>query len=171
MTAVTGPSGSGKSTLLHLLSGLDLPTAGEVVVGGTVVSGSIAPAGPRSAASGSPSWRRRRSSPASSARARNVLAALAVRRVPEQEADERAAEALDAVGLAEHADRPVDELSAGQRGRVALARALAARPLLLLADEPTARLDAVTTVAVGGLCASWRTARARRSSAPRTTRC
>ena len=151
MTAVTGPSGSGKSTLLHLLAGLDLPTAGDVVVGGTVVSALDR--------TGRAAFRRERIAFVAQAPVltgflsarENVLAALAVRRVPEQEAGERAAEALGAVGLAEHADRPVDELSAGQRGRVALARALAARPLLLLADEPTARLDAVTTVAVGGL--------------------
>ena len=81
----------------------------------------------------------------------NVLTSLAVRGVDGVEARSRAESALAAVGLAEHAARPVDELSAGQRERVALARAVAARPLLLLADEPTARLDAATTVAVGAL--------------------
>jgi putative ABC transport system ATP-binding protein len=62
-------------------------------------------------------------------------------------------EVLSAVGLAEHAERPVAELSAGQRGRAALARALAARPLALVADEPTARLDGANALALGALLA------------------
>jgi ABC-type lipoprotein export system ATPase subunit len=151
LTVVTGPSGSGKSTLLHLLAGLDVPTAGEVVVGGLVLS-SLDRAG-RAAV------RRERIALVSQApiltgfldAGENVRTGLAVRGVHGEEADARAGEALAAVGLSEHAERPVDELSAGQRGRVALARAVAARPLLLLADEPTARLDATTTVAVGSL--------------------
>jgi ABC-type lipoprotein export system ATPase subunit len=150
-SVVTGPSGSGKSTLLHLLAGLDVPTEGEVEVGGTVVS--------TLDRTGRADVRRERialvpQDPTLTGfldARENVLASLAIRSVPEREAAARADEALDAVGLAEHAGRPIDELSAGQRGRVALARAVAARPLLLLADEPTARLDAATTAAVGTL--------------------
>ena len=60
-------------------------------------------------------------------------------------------DALAAVGLAEHADRPVAELSAGQRERAALARAVAVRPLVIVADEPTARLDGANVLALGAL--------------------
>ena len=83
----------------------------------------------------------------------NVELGLALRGVERAELRTRAAEALAAVGLAEHADRRVAVLSAGQRGRVALARAFAARTEVVLVDEPTARLDATTTLAVGGLLA------------------
>ena len=68
----------------------------------------------------------------------NVELALELRGLPTTDA----AAALDAVGLGEHADRPVSELSAGQRERAALARAIAVRPRVIVADEPTARLDA-----------------------------
>ena len=62
-------------------------------------------------------------------------------------------EALEAVGLTEHAERPVGELSAGQRERAALARAVAVRPRVIVADEPTARLDAANALALGALLA------------------
>jgi putative ABC transport system ATP-binding protein len=83
--------------------------------------------------------------------AENVELALDLRGVDRVESRERAAEALATVGLAEHADRSVGVLSSGQRERVALARAFAARPAVVLADEPTARLDAATTLVVGDL--------------------
>jgi ABC-type lipoprotein export system ATPase subunit len=151
LTVVTGPSGSGKTTLLRLLAGLDVPTEGEVEVDGVVLS--------RLGRDGRAGFRRAKIALVPQAPAltgfldarENIETALAVRGVDGAAASERAAEALAAVGLAEHAGRPVDELSAGQRARVAIARALAARPLLLLADEPSARLDASTTVGVGAL--------------------
>ena len=83
----------------------------------------------------------------------NVELALTLRGVDGLEAHERAIDALAVVGLADHAERAVDRLSAGERERVALARAIAGRPSVLVADEPTARLDSLTTLAVGGLLA------------------
>jgi ABC-type lipoprotein export system ATPase subunit len=153
LTAVTGPSGSGKSTLLALLAGLDTPDEGEVVVGDVVLSGLDRDA--RAAF-------RRESigvvgqvpglSSALTAR-ENVELSLALRGVEGVELHERTIDALAVVGLADHAERAVARLSAGERERVALARAIAAAPSLLIADEPTARLDSVTTLAIGGLLA------------------
>jgi putative ABC transport system ATP-binding protein len=82
-----------------------------------------------------------------------VELALAMRRIGGHEARRRAAAALDEVGLAELAAQRVSRLSMGERQRVALARALAARPALLLADEPTARLDEANARAIGSLFA------------------
>ena len=158
-TAVTGPSGSGKSTLLHLLAGLDLPSAGTVTLLETELSGLDAAA--RSAV--------RRSQVALVAQgtdlvpflgaAETVEVALARRGVSRAEARGRAHESLAAVGLAELAGQRVSRLSMGERQRVAIARALAARPRLLLADEPTARLDEANARAVGELLAglAWET--------------
>ncbi len=153
LTAVTGPSGSGKSTLLALLAGLDVPDTGEVVVGGVVLSALDRDA--RAA------FRRDRiafigQSPGLSGfltARENVELGLALRGVGGPDARDRALEALAAVGLASHVDRRVDVLSAGQRERVAVARALAARPAVILADEPTARVDVTATLALGGLFA------------------
>jgi ABC-type lipoprotein export system ATPase subunit len=153
LTVVTGPSGSGKSTLLALLAGLDTPDEGEIAIGDVVLSSLDRDA--RAAF-------RRESigvvgqvpglSSALSAR-ENVELALALRGVEGVEVHERTIDALAIVGLADHADRPVARLSAGERERVALARAIAAGPSLLIADEPTSRLDSVTTLAIGGLLA------------------
>jgi putative ABC transport system ATP-binding protein len=77
--------------------------------------------------------------------------ALALRGIDGPEAREPALEALDAVGLGERAEQRVSRLSTGERGRVAIARALAARPALLLADEPTSRLDGANAIAVAAL--------------------
>ena len=151
LTVVTGPSGSGKSTLLALLAGLDLPDEGEVVLGETVISSLD-----RSARA-----RLRGAEIAVVGQASNLLdflsaqenieLALALRGVEGAAASERAGAGLAVVGLAEHAERPAGVLSAGQRERVALARAFAARTGVVLADEPTARLDAATTLQIGRL--------------------
>jgi putative ABC transport system ATP-binding protein len=149
VTVVTGPSGSGKTTLLHLLAGMEVPDAGEVVVDG-VSLGALD-------RTGRAELRRRTLSfvgqtggltPFLSAR-ENAEVALELRGLPPDGLDD----ALAAVGLAEHADRPVSDLSAGQRERAALARAIAVRPRVIVADEPTSRLDAANALALGRLLA------------------
>jgi len=147
LTAVTGPSGSGKTTLLHLLAGLELPTSGEVSVLGTDV--------PTLDRSGRACFRRdhvgyvgQQAGLVSTLSAReNVELTLALRDRP----PDGALDALIAVGLEDRAEQHVSRLSTGERGRVAVARALAARPELLLADEPTSRLDQANALAVGAL--------------------
>jgi putative ABC transport system ATP-binding protein len=148
---VTGPSGSGKTTLLHLLAGLELPDGGDVVVLDTHVAQLDRAA--RAA------FRRDRIAyvgqqagltPFLSAR-ENVELALALRGVTGPDARLHALDALEAVGLEERTEQRVSRLSTGERGRVALARALAARPALLLADEPTSRLDQANALAVATL--------------------
>lgn len=153
LTVVTGPSGSGKSTLLALLAGLDLPDEGDVLVDGLSLvtldreeraafrRDRVAVVGQSPGLSGFLTGRE------------NVELALALSGEDRLAAHERAGDALALVGLAEHGDRPVDRLSGGERERVALARAIAAAPAVLLADEPTARLDLGTTIAVGELLA------------------
>jgi putative ABC transport system ATP-binding protein len=148
---VIGPSGTGKTTLLHLLAGLELPSAGSVAVDGAEVSSLD-----RSARA---VFRRDRVAlvgqepglvPFLTAR-ENVELGLTLRGVASVETETRSRDALAAVGLAARAEARVDHLSSGERERVAVARAVAARPTLLLADEPTARLDRQTAVAIGRL--------------------
>jgi ABC-type lipoprotein export system ATPase subunit len=154
LAVVTGPSGSGKSTLLALLAGLDLPDEGEIFLDDVEIS-SLA----RDARA---ELRRRRiavvlQSPRLSdfqTAREHVELGLALRGVDDPEVRELATETLAAIGLAEHAERRVGVLSAGQRERVALARAFAGRPAVVVADEPTARLDTATTLGIGDLLAS-----------------
>jgi ABC-type lipoprotein export system ATPase subunit len=150
MHAVTGPSGSGKTTLLHLLAGLDLPDDGEVRVLGTVVS----------ALDRETRAALRRERIALVGQQPGLVAFLSARENVElglalrgRSAGDDAVEALAAVGLAERAEQRVERLSGGERLRVAIARAVAARPALLLADEPTARLDQANALAIGTLLA------------------
>ena len=149
LTAVTGPSGSGKTTLLRLLAGTDVPTAGSVHVLGEALSGLDRDGRARFRADRIALVSQEAGLVPFLTAAENVELGLALRRIDAEEA--RAAEALAAVGLAAEASRRVEDLSSGQRERVAVARAVAARPSLLLADEPTARLDQANALAVARL--------------------
>jgi ABC-type lipoprotein export system ATPase subunit len=148
--AVTGPSGSGKTTLLHLLAGLELPTAGSVAVLGTELS-ALSPDARADFRRARIALIRQASGLVSFLGAReNVELALALRGHP---AADGADDYLDAVGLGARAGQRVARLSAGEQTRVDIARSLAARPALLLADEPTARLDQANALAVTNLLA------------------
>jgi ABC-type lipoprotein export system ATPase subunit len=149
VTAVTGPSGSGKTTLLHLLAGLELPDAGSIEVCGSTVQ--------ELDRAGRAELRRRHVAlvgqrpglvPFLSAR-ENVELAEEIRGA----SSERAHELLAAVGLAERSGQRISRLSAGEQVRVAMARALAAEPQLLLVDEPTARLDQANALTLAALLA------------------
>ena len=148
LLVVTGPSGAGKTTLLNLLGGLDRPSAGRVELGGvdlgTLSEDELALV------------RRDRLGyvfqsfgliPVLSA-AENVEVPLRLRKTDPAERDARVAEVLELVGLGAHAEQRPYELSGGQQQRVGIARALAARPELLLADEPTGQLDSGTAKTV-----------------------
>ncbi|MDN0200518.1 ABC transporter ATP-binding protein [Streptomyces sp. S.PNR 29] len=139
MTAVMGPSGSGKSTLLHCAAGLDRPSSGEVLIGGTELGGLDENA----------LTVLRRERVGFVFQAFNLVSALTAAQNVElplrlagcRPAADEVRAALDAVGLADrHGHRP-GELSGGQRQRVAIARAMIARPAVLFADEPTGALD------------------------------
>jgi putative ABC transport system ATP-binding protein len=151
LTAVTGPSGSGKTTLLHLLAGLDLPSAGDVTVLGETVSALDRDARARFRAQNVALVSQDGGLVPFLTAAENVELGLSLRGLDPEQATARAGEALAAVGLAGVTGRRVSDLSSGQRERVAVARAVAGRPALLLADEPTARLDQANALAVSRL--------------------
>lgn len=144
LLALTGPSGSGKSTILNLAGLIDAPDSGDIVLGGRPIDGLDETA----------RTRLRRDAlgfvfqsfnlvPVMTV-AENVDYPLFIAGVPAAERRERVAAQLAAVGLHDHARHRPDALSGGQRQRVAIARALIKRPLLVIADEPTASLDSVT---------------------------
>jgi putative ABC transport system ATP-binding protein len=137
--ALVGPSGSGKTTLLNLLGALDVPTAGELVVLGQRIA----------SLSKHTRAQMRLHSIGFVFQAYNLVPVLTARENVEfvlelqgaASGRERAIEVLTELGLGDLADRRTNELSGGQQQRVAVARAIAARPKLVLADEPTANLD------------------------------
>ncbi|MDA4106407.1 ABC transporter ATP-binding protein [Mycolicibacterium holsaticum] len=145
---VTGPSGAGKSTLLHIAGGLDAPDRGTVAVSGQNVWSTSTAA--RAA------FRRRNLGfvfqffnlvPMLTA-VQNVSLPLVLDGMSARTADARAEELLERVGLADRARHLPAELSGGQLQRVAVARALVARPSLVLADEPTGNLDSHSSTEV-----------------------
>jgi sulfate transport system ATP-binding protein len=136
LTALLGPSGGGKSTLLRVIAGLELPDAGRVVIDGAD-------------ATGVPARRRgvgfvfQHYAPFKHMTVRdNVAFGLKIRKRPKDEIAERVDELLALVHLEGFAARYPGQLSGGQRQRMALARALAVRPKVLLLDEPFGALDA-----------------------------
>ncbi len=147
--AITGPSGSGKSSLLYLLGLLDLPTSGEVLIGG------------RSTAhmdEDERAWVRLSHLgfifqfhfllPEFTVTENVALPMRALGRLSAGAITRRAEELLDSLGLADHRHKKPDGLSGGQRQRVAVARALANEPSVILADEPTGNLDSRSTAQV-----------------------
>lgn len=148
-TAIVGTSGSGKSTLLHMLGGLDTPTSGSVCVDGQELSSME----PNELAI----FRRRKIG--FIFQNYNLIPSLSVydNIVLPVELDGRTVDQLylneitDTLGLSDKLNRKPNKLSGGQQQRVAIARALAAKPAIILADEPTGNLDSHTSQEVVGL--------------------
>ncbi|MEX2982202.1 ABC transporter ATP-binding protein [Streptomyces sp. C36] len=133
--AVVGPTGCGKSTTLTLVSGLEEPTEGEVLVGGEPVEGIRPEVGFVFQQDALFPWRTVLS---------NVMAGPRFRGEPKARARERARDWLARVGLAAFEDRYPHQLSGGQRKRVALAQTFVGDPAILLMDEPFSALDVQT---------------------------
>jgi len=143
--AIMGPSGSGKSTLMNIIGALDIMTSGEYYLDGIEISSL--------SENGLAILRGRRIGfifqsfnliPRTTA-LKNVELPMAYQGIKAEERRMRALKALEVVGLADRVDHEPTELSGGQQQRVAVARALATRPALLLADEPTGALDSKST--------------------------
>ncbi len=140
-TAIAGPSGSGKSTLLHLMGGLDQPTSGEVYLNDQRID--------QLSKQESAALRLEHLGfvfqaynliPVLTA-LENAAFVLELQGVGKRKREARALESLKALGIEEFKDRRPNQLSGGQQQRVAVARAFAAEPDIILADEPTANLD------------------------------
>ncbi|MCC6778371.1 MAG: ATP-binding cassette domain-containing protein [Hyphomicrobiales bacterium] len=139
-TVLIGPNGSGKTTLLRLAMGLIAPTQGRVTHGGR----EGVPPARRAIVLQRPAMLRRSA-------IGNVRYALAAAGVPRRARAARSTELLQIVGLTAVAERPARRLSGGEQQRLALARALAREPQVLLLDEPTASLDPAATKAIEDL--------------------
>ncbi len=145
IVTIVGASGSGKSTLLHILGGLDAPTAGDVWWGEENVGNMTDEV--RSRLRGKEIgfvFQFHHLLPEFSA-LENVMIPLLIQKRPMREATARAKELLGSVGLIERSEHKPSELSGGEQQRVAVARALANHPRIVLADEPSGNLDSVSS--------------------------
>lgn len=140
--AVMGPSGSGKSTLLHLIGALDKPTSGQVLVNGQDISTQHDLDGFRSRTVGF-IFQLHNLIPTLTA-LENVEVPMQGQGLSDRKRRSRAVELLDLVGLGERKQHLPGQLSGGQRQKVAIARALANNPAIVLADEPTGNLDSAS---------------------------
>ncbi len=154
LLTIVGPSGAGKSTLLHLLGGLDRPTGGQILVNGRAID---------SLSEQALAHFRNRTIGfifqfhhllADFTALENVMIPLLIGGRSKADASAKATELLNAVGLGERLIHHPGELSGGEQQRVAVARALALEPPILLADEPTGNLDTHTSDEVFGLLKS-----------------
>ena len=146
--SLAGPSGSGKTTLLNLISGIDTPTSGDVLIDSVPIT--------KLSEKERTLFRRKNIGfvfqffnliPTLSVK-ENLLLPLQLNRFPSAESDERVIYLLERVGMGDRIDSYPDRLSGGEKQRVAIARALAHDPPLILADEPTGNLDADTGMAI-----------------------
>ncbi len=144
-TAIIGPSGSGKTTLLNMIGGLDSVTDGKIFIADTEITSLT-----DSQLIDFRLWnigfvfQAYNLIPVLTA-LENVEFIMHLQGVPKQERRKRSIELLEAVGLGDRLDSRPSQLSGGQQQRVAVARALASKPKFVLADEPTANLDSVST--------------------------
>jgi putative ABC transport system ATP-binding protein len=155
LVAVVGRSGSGKSTLLNMVAGIDRPSAGTVIVGGTSIE--------RLPSDRLAAWRGRTVGvvfqffqllPTLTVAENVMLPMDFCATYPARERRPRALELLERVEIADQADKLPSALSGGQQQRVAIARALANDPPLIVADEPTGNLDSATSEAIFRLFAA-----------------
>jgi putative ABC transport system ATP-binding protein len=155
LVSITGKSGSGKSTLLNIITGIDKPTQGSVLINGVRVD--------KLSETGLASWRGKNVGvvfqffqllPTLTILENVMLPMDFCNTYPKKERKERALALLEKVNIQEQADKFPSKLSGGQQQRVAIARALANDPPLIVADEPTGNLDSQTATSIFELFAS-----------------
>jgi putative ABC transport system ATP-binding protein len=151
--AISGPSGCGKSTLLSILGLLDTPTSGEYTLAGRPMT-RLTPGQRADARSGHIGFIFQSFNLLGDlTAAQNVELPMVYRKIPFDERQRRVASALERVGMSHRAGHYPAQLSGGQQQRIAVARAVAGDPAILLADEPTGNLDSINGDAVMGLLA------------------
>jgi cell division transport system ATP-binding protein len=157
LTVLTGPSGAGKSTLLKLIAALERPDQGSIEVNGQDITTLPRAAMPFIRRSLGLIFQEKKLLYDRSVYA-NVLLPLAISGEPPEDAVKRVRAALDKVGLLGREQENPHTLSGGEQQRLAIARAIVNRPAILLADEPTAGLDAAYTKEIVALLASFQRA-------------